>query len=131
MVSVEAPSRMSIRGQSTLACCVLATGCGFRCDAPEKNVAILSLREGGLDGGGGGTGVADVAVAGVAAAVVVGAALDVDAVDGVPTPRVLLVQPGANSASQSTAAISARSSPFIRYKSHPQSIAIVAMPSIL
>src|ERR1700733_4168261 len=46
MVSVPAPCRMSIRGQSTSACCVLTTGRGS-CAPPavEKKFSILSLSE--------------------------------------------------------------------------------------
>src|SRR5580704_5867096 len=88
MVSVEAPCRMSIKGQSTSGC-ALATGCGCRCVAPEKKLAILSLKEGELAGeaGGGATGVAEVVAGDVAEVPPVAAG------DGVPTPRLLLVQP--------------------------------------
>src|SRR5271155_5031971 len=105
MVSVDAPCLMSIKGHSTLVCVlvVLVAGCGSFCDAREKKAAILSLKDAGLDGGGGGA-------SGVAATVEAGAD---EAVDGGPIPTVLPVRP-ANSTSASIAAISAQSSRFVR-----------------
>jgi hypothetical protein len=50
-VSVEAPWRMSRKGHSTFGC-ALVTGCGSRCVAPEKKLAILSFRDGVLDAAG-------------------------------------------------------------------------------
>src|ERR1700733_4286545 len=120
MVSVDAPWRMSMSGQSTSGC-ALATGCGSRCDAPEKKLATLSLKEGGLAGGGGaGVGGVAVAVAPGAGGVVVvaagagGVAVAVAAGTGVPVPSVLPVHPAARSANESEAAISARSPRFVR-----------------
>src|SRR4029077_2253258 len=53
MVSVDAPWRMSRNGHWTSGS-ALVTGCGSFCVAPEKKLAILSFRDGGLDCGGAG-----------------------------------------------------------------------------
>ncbi len=95
MVKVEAPWRMSMKGQSTSGC-ALATGCGVLSDAPEKKFAILSLKEGEPDGAGapgGGAG-------GGAVEAVVPAGTGVVATPILPLP----VQPGASRKIESRAA---------------------------
>ena len=80
-----------MKGQSTSGVCALVTGCGSRCVAPEKKLAILSLNEVEPDDGG-------------AAEASAGAA----AVPGLPMVLPLL-HPDANSASASMPATGTRS----------------------
>src|SRR5690349_6782864 len=82
---------MSRNGHSTFGC-ALVTGCGSRCVAPEKKLAILSLKDGVLGAAGAG------APAGA------GGPEPVDAVDavvaGAPTPPPL--HPASNNKASTT-----------------------------
>src|ERR1700731_4162959 len=82
MVSVEAPCRILISGQS-ISCVVPVTDCWDVAVEREKKPEILSVKEGELDAGGG----VEVPVAGA---------------DGVPR-RLLPEQPDTSSASNSVA----------------------------
>src|SRR6266849_7093152 len=84
MVSVEAPDRILISGQS-MSCAAPATDCWDVAVEPEKKLAILSLMEGEPDAAGGGGGGAEVPVA---------------VADGVPR-RLVPEQPDASSATTS------------------------------
>jgi hypothetical protein len=115
MVSVEAPARISIKGQATSGfdTGALATPCGAVADLPVKKLVILSLNDGelgtcgeaavagaGADGGGAdGGGATDVVAAGAGAAGAAGA-------DDPPKPPE--EHPATNSASKSRAATGAR-----------------------
>jgi hypothetical protein len=102
MVKVEAPSRISIKGQSTSGC-ALATAWGAFADAPEKKFPILSFSEAELGAGGGG----DVA-GGTAGGGGVAEASDGAAVVGTAT-LPLPVHPDASSKSATIAATGTRS----------------------
>src|SRR5271156_7207566 len=109
MVRVEAPARMSMKGQVTsdFESGALATACGAVADLPVKKLVILSLNEGelgtcgeaavlGAEGGGADAGgAADVVAAEAAAAGAAGA-------DDPPKPPE--EHPAANSASKSRTA---------------------------
>jgi hypothetical protein len=113
MVSVEAPARISIKGQATSGfdTGALATPCGAVADLPVKKLVILSLNDGELgtcgeaavagadEGGADGGGATDVVAAGAGAAGAAGA-------DDPPKPPE--EHPAANSASKSRAATGAR-----------------------
>jgi hypothetical protein len=99
MVSVDAPCRISIKGQSRFCCCAPTTVCGDFADESEKKLDILSFREGVLDDGEPGeAGVDEGSVAVVA---------------GVPRPPPA-EHPDASSASASKVAINTRSPRRIR-----------------
>jgi len=85
-VNVEAPWRISRKGHSTFGC-ALVTGCGSFCVAPEKKLAILSLKEGAA-GAGGGVAAVDAEAGGTEA-------VDAVVVAGAPTPPPL--HPASNS----------------------------------
>jgi hypothetical protein len=97
MVSVEAPSRMSISGHSTSRL-ALVTGCGSFCVAVEKKLATRSLNE----GAGGGGGAAEVVAVDGGAALVAGGGADAAAGAGPLTPPD--EQPAAPSARTRTVA---------------------------
>jgi hypothetical protein len=103
---------MSIKGQSTLACCVLTTGRGsLAAPALAKKFSILSLSELELGDAAAVTG----AVAGAGAGADGGGALAVAVVEG--PPNMLLPPPeqqGKVKASASSAALDARSSSLLR-----------------
>ena len=79
---------MSRNGHSTFGC-ALVTGCGSRCVAPEKKLAILSLKDGEFGAGGAG------------AVVGAGAALVDAVVAGAPAPPPL--HPPSNNRASTTA----------------------------
>ena len=121
MVKVAAPWRMSSKGQSTSACCVLTTGRGsFAADAVEKKFSILSFSDNELgDCGAGGGAVGDGGAGGGAEA------SDVAVVAG--PPNTLLpppLHPGRRNASASKAAAGTRSNAHFRQsRSIPRFIA--------
>ena len=95
-VNVEAPWRISRKGHSTFGC-ALVTGCGSFCVAPEKKLAILSLKEGAA-GAGGGVAAVDAEAGGTEAVDAEAGgteAVDAVVVAGAPTPPPL--HPASNS----------------------------------
>src|SRR5580700_10457635 len=113
MVSVAAPCRMSMKGQST-SDCALATGCGVFADLFEKKPAILSFNDGagGVGGGTAGDGAAATpagAAIGLSEAGAAGCAAAVGGAAVVTALMLLLLQPDATSASNNKAATGKRS----------------------
>src|ERR1700689_1059635 len=112
MVSVAAPCRMSMKGQST-SDCALATGCGVFADLFEKKPEILSFND-GAGGVGGGTAGDPAAATPAGAAGAKGGAAAVGGAAVVTALTLLLLQPDAKkpdarSAGNSKAATGRRS----------------------